>query len=319
MLSVTSQPLQNTGPSGAITYSHDYSAAAAITRHESSDLTLNVSNQITNVSVLGTKLSGAADVKIDLLDASATILDTATVALPTTAGVYNTPVTLTSGTTPYIIVAKVLAVYTASAPAGVIFDGVASGMGKDVNSINWLHTVGAGGANRVLIVGISTRRAPTIATVTYGAASLTRIRRDIDTSSDETTELWYLVAPVIGTDTITVTQGAVFSESMVGGSVSFTGVDQTVPISNSIGATASSTTASVTVTSATNEIAVGIVSTRNGGTLTTDAAQTERWNLKPDHDGAGSTKAGTASVTMSWGLTALAEWVASAASLKAAP
>ena len=120
-MSVTAQTLQNTGPNGVITYSSNYSAAAAvITRHESSDITLNVSDQITTVTVQGTKLSGAADTQVDLLDASATILDTATVALPTTAGVYNTPVTLTSGTTLYFSVAKVLAVYTASAAPVVI-------------------------------------------------------------------------------------------------------------------------------------------------------------------------------------------------------
>ena len=120
-MSVTAQTLQNTGPNGVITYSSNYSAAAAvITRHESSDITLNVSDQITTVTVQGTKLSGAADTQVDLLDASATKLDTATVALPTTAGVYNTPVTLTSGTTLYFSVAKVLAVYTASAAPVVI-------------------------------------------------------------------------------------------------------------------------------------------------------------------------------------------------------
>ena len=318
-LTFTAEPLQN--PGGDLTYTTDYSAASAIvTRHESSDLTLNGSDQITSVTVQGTKASGDANVTVELLDSGAVIVDTATTALPTASGSYSQLVTLTAGTVAYNTFVKVSAAYTASAPpAGVVFDGVGSGSGKDANSINWLHTVGAGGANRVLIVGISMRRDPTIATVTYGAASLTQLRRDLDTNSDQTTELWYLVAPVIGTDTITVTQGTGFAESMVGGSVSFTGVDQTTPISNSIGATASSTTASVTVTSATNEIAVGIVSTRKGKTLTTDAAQTERWNLAPDHDGAGSTKAGTASVAMSWGLTALAEWVASAASVKAAP
>jgi hypothetical protein len=118
-VSVTAQPIQNSGPGGVLTYSQDWSAASnVVTRHESSDLTLNVSDQITSVSVQGTKASGAADVKVDLLDSSQTIVDTATVALDTAAGTYNQSVTMTGGTTKYVGVAKVLATYTATATGG---------------------------------------------------------------------------------------------------------------------------------------------------------------------------------------------------------
>jgi hypothetical protein len=113
-ITVKAQPLQNTGANRQITYSPTWSsAAAAVTRDESSTLTLNGSDQVTSVTVGGTKASGAANVKVDLLDASATILDTATVALPSAAGTYSTVATLTSGTIPYRNAAKVAARYTA--------------------------------------------------------------------------------------------------------------------------------------------------------------------------------------------------------------
>ena len=114
---VTSEPLQNAGTAGAVIHSSDWiGASTVVTRHEKSTVTVNVSDLVTAVTVDGTKVSGAANVKVDLLNASATILDTATVALPSATGLYNTLATLTSGTTPYSQVAKVSAVYTVPTP-----------------------------------------------------------------------------------------------------------------------------------------------------------------------------------------------------------
>ena len=110
-ITVTGEPLQN--PTGPLTYSSDYSGASAVvTRHESSDFTVNVSDQVTAVTVQGTKASGDANLKVDLKDASATVLDTATVALPSAAGAYNTLANLTLGTIVYDTVATVSADYT---------------------------------------------------------------------------------------------------------------------------------------------------------------------------------------------------------------
>ena len=48
-ISVTAQLIQNAGPGGAISYPQDWSrASAVVTRHESTDLTLNVSNNVSN-------------------------------------------------------------------------------------------------------------------------------------------------------------------------------------------------------------------------------------------------------------------------------
>ena len=156
-MSVTAQPLQNAGD-GDLTYTSDYSGASAVTRHESTDLTLNVSDQVTDVIVQGTKASGGVDVKIDLRDASANLLDTATVALPSGAESYNTTV-ITLGTVPYHSVTTVSATYTSSGPVPLtlnLTDGydsknaitlVASGDFIQVNSSNddWLQLDTSGG------------------------------------------------------------------------------------------------------------------------------------------------------------------------------
>ena len=114
-MTVTSQPLQNAGD-GDLTYSSDYTAASAeITRHESTDITMNVSDQVESVTVQGTKTSGGVDVKVDLLDASLTIVDTVTITLTTSGGTYSpTTTNFSSGNIAYSSVAKVLATYTAT-------------------------------------------------------------------------------------------------------------------------------------------------------------------------------------------------------------
>ena len=108
-LTATSEPLQNAGTDGVINYGQDWSAASAVvTRHESSDITVNGSDLVTSVSVQGTKSSGGVD-EGDLLDTSQTVLDSATVAVSTASGSYDQTVTLTLGTVKLVGVAKVLA------------------------------------------------------------------------------------------------------------------------------------------------------------------------------------------------------------------
>lgn len=122
-LTATSEPLQNTGADGVINYAQNWSGASAvITRHESSDLTVNASDQVTSVSVQGNKGSGAVDVKVDLLDASQTVLDTKTVAISTASGSYDQAVAMTLRTIKLVAVAKVLATYTTSGPLSITLD-----------------------------------------------------------------------------------------------------------------------------------------------------------------------------------------------------
>ena len=255
-LAVTAQPLQNAG-NGDLTYRSEYSGASAMTRHESSDLTLNGSDQVTTVDVQGNKASGGTNVKVDLLDASVTLLDTATVALPSAAGAYDTAVTLGAGTVGYHAVTTVLATYTSSGSPAVAVDGAISTLTSDTSPFTWTHTVGSG-ANRLLVVGVSEADKGNLPSgVTFGAAALTP--GPAYTANKSSASLWYLKNPTNSTDTITVTYSQDAAD-FVGGAINFINVDQTTPVSGSTGTNSNSgTSISVNVTSATDDMVVSVV------------------------------------------------------------
>ena len=255
-MSVTAQPLQNAG-NGDLTYTSDYSGASAIvTRHESADLTLNGSDQITTVTVQGNKASGGADVQVDILDASATLLDTATIALPSAAGAYNTAVTLGSGTVVYHTVTTVSASYTATGAPAVAVNGAISTANTEGPPSSWSHTVGAG-SNRLLVVAISeSDKGATPSGVTFGAAAMTP---GPAYSNDKTAaSLWYLKDPAVSTDTITATYSGDPAVDFIGGAINFINVDQTTPVSGSTGAKGQGSSGSVNVTSATDDMVVSV-------------------------------------------------------------
>lgn len=113
-MTVTAQPLQNAGTDGKLTKSADWSGAtAALTRHESTDLTINGSDQVTDVTVQGTKPShsGTLNVTVTLKDSAAGTLTSGTGALSTTAGAYSQLVTMGAATL-YRTVASLSAVYS---------------------------------------------------------------------------------------------------------------------------------------------------------------------------------------------------------------
>lgn len=314
-MTVTAQPLQNAG--GDLTYSSNYSGApAVVTRHESSDLTLNVSNQVTGVTVQGTKASGGANVKVDLLDLSATILDTATVALPVAVGAYSQAVTLPLGTVLYHKVAKVSAVYTATATSVPIAFDAASFASGSLASLTWSHTVGTAGTNRILIVGIGyDPRGASVTGVTYGGQPLTLVGGISATSSR--VELWRIVAPLSGPNNVVVSGTG--AKEKIAGATSWTGVHQTTPLGTAAFATGTSITPSVGVASATGEVVVDTVMIVDTASLTVGVGQTQRWNGPlGDYKGGGSSALGAAATTMSWTLSGSFTWSIGAVPLKQA-
>ena len=125
------------------------------------------------------------------------------------------------------------------APAGVAFDAVGPGaVGASVvngSSLSWNHTVTTTGANPLLTVGVAVGRSPDTGVslaVLYNGVPLTSV--GIKHSNNQElgfVQLFYLKAPPTGTYPVQValTGG---TADMEGGSVSFTGVDQTTPIRN---------------------------------------------------------------------------------------
>src|SRR5437773_247767 len=116
------------------------------------------------------------------------------------------------------------------ARAQVTLDNTSSAAGAAANvlSLTWSHTVGAG-TNRILIVGVSiVDGGATVTGVTYSGQALTLIGGQTAGASTDRIEMWRLLAPPVGTASIVVTLSA--AKRIVGGAVSYTGVDQTTPL-----------------------------------------------------------------------------------------
>jgi hypothetical protein len=127
-------------------------------------------------------------------------------------------------------------------------------------------------------------------------------------------QLWRLIAPATGANTVAITVTGGTPTSLAGGSVSYTGVNQTTPLGTPVTGTAQTGSPSVAVTGTTagNMVAGAAV---NGGAFTS-SNNTGRWQ----NNASSSTAAGNAAqadaaasgtVTMSW--TVAADWWAAIA------
>ena len=170
----------------------------------------------------------------------------------------------------------------------IAFDAAANGADDDASSFNiGPLTVGTGGANRLLVVGVSlldtTLGDRQVGTVEWrrgasGTQSLTQAI-EIDNPNNHA-EIWYLVAPTTGTGTVFVYTARVVS-GPVGGAISYTGVDQTSPIDAIASGTGAGTLISGTITTiADNAWIVDNVSraATGAGTMTAATGRTQRWN-----------------------------------------
>ncbi|MBI3812387.1 MAG: hypothetical protein HY283_09330 [Nitrospirae bacterium] len=196
------------------------------------------------------------------------------------------------------------------AGTGIAFDAPSSAT-NNTASLTWSHTVGAG-SNSILVVGVSilNNSSQTVTGVTYAGVPLTLIGSQ-NNGTNARVELWYRLVPATGANNVVVTLSA--AAAVVGGAVSFTGVDQTSPVDASAFNSGNITPVTVTITTVTNnawvvDVLASLASSAN--TVTAAAGQTERWNVaiggNPNARGAGSTKgpiSPAGAVTMSWSLT----------------
>ena len=162
----------------------------------------------------------------------------------------------------------------------------------------------------VLIVGLSFDD-ETVDSVTYAGAPLTQIREDIQGTRHS--QLWYLVNPSNGTNTVSISKSD--DGDIVAGAITFDGVSDGRPIGSSNGATGTSLSASVSLTtSVDNSIIFDNVET-NAVTISADGTQAEQWNLSQGSNVAGASTEQTTSAgpyTMSWTLTGIPDWAISA-------
>jgi signal peptidase I len=197
-----------------------------------------------------------------------------------------------------------------------IFDNASSTTGDRVSVLSWSHTVGAGLANRILVVGVTLDADHSVTGVTYAGTPLTSIGAQNDPDAATRVELWYLVAPQTGSNSVVVTLSGETNDDIVAGATSWRAVHQSTPLGTAVFASGESDTASVDVTSAAGEVVVDVVAS-DRETVSADGGQTEHWSAQPNKlGGGGSSELGAASVTMSWTLGQSTFWAIGGVPLK---
>ena len=196
-------------------------------------------------------------------------------------------------------------------------DSVSSFASNGAGPFTWAHT--CSGSDRLLRVTTSHfDSSDTISSITYNGVALTAVPGGSTNNGQYYVTAYYLIAPDTGTHDIVVTvSGSVFDFGA--GAISYTDAHQTTPLGTAVTATGTSTTPSVTVSSAADELVDDGLVIIHGGTLSVGAGQTQRWNAIASSGYikyAGSTEGGAASTTMSWSNSSSQTWAIVAVPIK---
>ena len=190
-------------------------------------------------------------------------------------------------------------------------------------SLTWPHSVGLG-ANRFLLVNVSTHSC-SVLSVTYGGVGLTQLVATTNASGSAVrTGMWYLKSPATGTANIVVTLTG--KDAFDAGAISLCGVNQAQPFDAVTNATGTAFAPMIIVTAAAGDVAVDSVVVHAATYGTPGNAQTSLWKQhtgKTGSDvwGSSSFEAGATNVTMSWitsGSSGAGEWASAAAALRPA-
>jgi uncharacterized repeat protein (TIGR01451 family) len=190
-----------------------------------------------------------------------------------------------------------------------------------------LPHITSAGANRLMLVGVSMNRATAatlemVTNVTYAGQSLTLVGSRTNTASGEAVMWIYaLTNPPAGSNNVVVSFDKADVDGEVIGCATFTGVNQSTPYGAFFSNTGTSTSVSLAVTSATNELVFDTVILRSsdfGASGSPGANQSTLWKTYYNaRVGAGaSTQAGAASVTNTWTSAASVDWAIGAVSIK---
>jgi len=185
-----------------------------------------------------------------------------------------------------------LTVATATPLAAAVTKGNTSSAQGTTASLAWSHTLAA--ASDRVTVGTGMNTIAGASGVTYGASSMTLVRRDSHASVG-TTEIWE-ISGVSTSETITVTLPS--SQNVIAGAVDWDGAD--TPDNATGRLIDTETSSSLTVTGdASGNFIFDVIFQRNGA-LTVGADQNEEWNLTQTQESGGSTQAGADGGVMSW-------------------
>ncbi len=215
-------------------------------------------------------------------------------------------------------------------------DGAASSATGAANagSISFAHTTGTG-TNRLMLVGVSWNAgstAMTISSVTFtpsgggSALPLTAVITEQAGTNLRYSAIYSLLNPPSGVaGTVAVTFSETVSNGIVAGAANFKGADQTTPLGTAVGASGSSTAASVTLSGLSgNELVFDNLFQGASGssqTVTAGAGQTPLWNawISNTRAAASTGQAAGSSVTMSWTAASSTPWAIAAVPVNPAP
>lgn len=203
--------------------------------------------------------------------------------------------------------------------AGVVFDNATtSGYEAALSTYSWSHRVGTGITNRALIVGVSIFATGSVTGVTYNGVAMTFVRSD--TNGIYRSEIWQLVAPATGSNTVAVTLNA--SLTSIANAQSYANVDQTTPIDANNGANGTNTPAagSVTPVTAKTRVVANLAAASASG-VTSATGQAPRTNNSGAIGTGASDDKGiidvAASTTLTWnGLGVTDSWGVSLVALR---
>jgi hypothetical protein len=171
------------------------------------------------------------------------------------------------------------------------------------------------GSNRYLIVIVHIDSSSSVTSVTYNGVSLALIQAQNPPGSFGRTEMWGLVAPATGSNTVSVNVGA---NPRIVSIISFNSVNQSTPTGTPVSAQGATTPATVTASSATGEIVVAGITLSLNANETITAGGTEITNVSQSGTvrGASQYYAGSGSVVTSWTVPNTFDWSVVAIALK---
>lgn len=194
------------------------------------------------------------------------------------------------------------------------FSATASLSGKGLSITSF--TVGTN-ANRALLLafdvadGSATNYQTTLGAITWAGQALTFINQAKNSTVNRTTMLYGLLSPTSGNQTLSIAGNPSTGFFYTIALISFYGVNQTsiaaaFPNFNSASNTTGSATASVTVTSAANDMPVAV---HSSSTVAVSSVSNSQWFNNTTGDFcAGNSATGAASVVMSANLTGSSRW-----------
>ncbi len=188
-------------------------------------------------------------------------------------------------------------------------------------TLSWSHTVPSGTNMLIVIAGAgnTTLDNRSVSGITFGSANLSVISGAVaDDGNFEHVELWYLVNPTNGTDTITVTYIAANLQRAAGAS-NFSGVDVSgTPFGTAFTSSGSSVSPSVNVTgvNAGEYTLGGIASDSESGITESGTILWEQENVNTDSSFGGQYFTSSGTVSVSWTNAINTGWAVAAVAMK---